>query len=86
MVNEHIIYAYAECEKGDYLLIVGITDIGWEYLKNEPGNYLDVSPPIPSYHNINKVIIVRGKDKEEVKNLIYKAAALGNVPVKEVKK
>lgn len=70
MKNEHIVYAYAPIlERNGHLLLVGITDVGWEYLKKEGGNYLHATPPSGQFI-VNDVWIVRGKDKEDIKNMI----------------
>lgn len=75
MKNEHIIYAYAPLLGGNSnLLLVGITDIGWEYLCKEGGNFLHASPPNGEFSNIQQVWIVRGKDKEEIRKMLFKTA------------
>lgn len=71
MKNEHIVYAYApllEEGKGN-LLLIGITDIGWEYLKKESGNYLHATPPTGKFI-VSDVWIVRGRDKKEIIEMI----------------
>lgn len=85
MKNEHIIYAYAPLvEGGGYLLLVGLTDIGWEYLKFESGNFLkcDTLPGVGFMH-VRDVWIVRGKDKQEIRTLIRAVAEQQGVTITE---
>lgn len=81
MKNEHIVYAYAPILDGGNLLLVGITDVGWEYLKEQLGNYLHASPPNSTFSNVKEVWIVRGKDKQEIRTMIETAAKLRGVPL-----
>ena len=81
--NEHIIYAYAPLIAGGNLLLVGITDIGWEYLKKENGNYLHADPPSKEFRNVTSVWVVRGKDKEEIKELIRTVAKQNKIELYE---
>jgi len=68
--NEHIIYAFAPLLEGDNLLLIGITDIGWEFLKKESGNFLTVDHPTSAFRNVKRTWIVRGKDKKEIREMI----------------
>lgn len=79
--NEHIVYAYMPLRDGGNLVLVGITDIGWEYLGQESGNYLTASPPAGQFQNITGVWIVRAKDKAEVHKMIYTIARQAGVEV-----
>lgn len=79
MKNEHIVYAYAPLFGGSNLLLIGITDIGWEYLCKESGNYLHANPPNAEFYDVKEVWVVRGKDKNEIVNMIKKAAELRGV-------
>ena len=81
MKNEHIIYAFAPILDGGNLLLVGITDIGWEYLKGEPGNFLHANPPNSTFSNVKEVWIVRGESKADVMNMIKTAAKLRGVSI-----
>lgn len=72
--NEHIVYAYAPLFDGGNLLLVGITDHGWKYLKKESGNYLHASPPGGQFSNVSQVWVVRGKDKQEIREMILSVA------------
>jgi hypothetical protein len=77
MKNEHIVYAYAPLLEGGgkCLLIVGITDVGWEYLKQEGGNFLTARPPAGAeFSNVADVWIVRGKDKADVRTMLETVA------------
>jgi hypothetical protein len=79
--NEHIVYAYAPILDGGNLLLVGITDIGWEYLKKESGNYLHANPPSKEFSNVKEVWIVRGKDKQEIRDMMKTVADQMKVPL-----
>lgn len=81
MKNEHIVYAYAPILDGGNLLLIGVTDIGWEYLKQESGNYLTASPPNSTFSNVKEVWVVRGKNKQEIRTMIETAARLRGVTV-----
>ena len=84
MKNEHIVYAYAPLLGGNSnLLLVGITDTGWEYLCKEGGNFLHASPPTGEFSNIKQVWIVRGKDKQEIRTMIQTVAKQMNVKLTE---
>lgn len=74
--NEHIVYAYAPLLEGDQcLLLVGITDTGWQYLQQEPGNFLKADPPPGrQFANVKDVWIVRGKDKQEIREMLQTVA------------
>lgn len=81
MKNEHIVYAYAPLlERNGNLLLIGITDIGWEYLKKEGGNYLHATPPSGQFI-VNDVWIVRGKDKQDIKNMINMVAKQAGIEI-----
>jgi hypothetical protein len=74
MKNEHIVYAYAPLIGGSNLLLVGITDIGWEYLGKENGNYLHANPPSKEFSNVREVWIVRAKNKKEIHDMMQTVA------------
>lgn len=81
--NEHIIYAYAPLLAGSNILIIGVTDIGWEYLKKEHGNFLDVKSPGPEFLNVKQVIVVHGKDKKDIRDMMFKMAENAGVKITE---
>lgn len=83
MKNEHIIYAYVPLIEGDNLLLVGITDIGWEYLKGESGNFLKADPPGVEFSRVRAVWVVRGKDKAEIREMLKTVARQKGVPLHE---
>lgn len=74
MKNQHIIYVYGEIE-GGCVLVIGITDIGYEYLKKERGNFLDASHPNPKgvFKDVKKVMVLHGKDKDDIKKQFSQA-------------
>lgn len=82
--NQHIVYAYARLLNGRCLLLVGITDYGWEYLKKEPGNFLTVTPPPgKEFADVVETWIVRGKDKKEIRDMVFKIAKQVGVDLHE---
>lgn len=86
MKNEHIVYAYAPLlDNGGCLLLVGITDVGWEYLKHESGNFLKATPPagVKAFSNVTDVWIVRGKDKAEIRTMLQTIATQKGITVTE---
>lgn len=75
--NEHIVYAYAPLLEGDgCLLLVGITDVGWDFLKRESGNFLKVTPPDgrQEFTSVTQTWIVRGKDKQDIHAMLKTVA------------
>lgn len=85
MKNEHIVYAYAPLlDNGGCLLLVGITDTGWEYLKREGGNFLKATPPEgQEFANVTDVWIVRGKDKAEIRTMLHTVAEQKQIKLTE---
>ncbi len=84
MKNEHIVYAYAPLLDGGCLLLVGITDVGWEYLKVESGNFLKATPPEgKEFADVNDCWIVRGKDKQEIRTMMQTIAKQTGKPFTE---
>lgn len=81
--NEHIVYAYAPLISGSNLLLVGITDIGWEYLGEESGNFLKASSPTLEFKDVKEVWIVRAKDKREIREMLFTIAKQMNVKITE---
>jgi hypothetical protein len=84
MKNEHIVYAYAPLLDDGCLLLVGVTDTGWEYLKVEPGNFLKVTPPSgQQFTNVKNVWVVRGKDKADIRAMLHTIAKQMQVTLTE---
>ena len=85
MKNEHIVYAYAPLlDGGGCLLLVGVTDVGWEYLKHEPGNFLKATPPEgKAFANVTDVWIVRGKDKADIRAMLNTVAKQQQITLTE---
>ena len=83
MKNEHIVYAYAQLLDGGWLLLVGITDIGWEYLKREGGNFLKATAPNGQFSDVADVWIVRGENKQDIREMIQTIARQKGVRISE---
>ena len=84
MKNDHIVYAYAPLLEDGCLLLVGVTDIGWEYLKVEPGNFLKATPPEGrAFADVKDVWIVRGKDKADIRAMLYTIAKQNQITLSE---
>jgi hypothetical protein len=85
--NEHIIYAYAPIHEHGSVLIIGLTDIGWEHLKKEDGNFLNVQPPGHSsgsqFLNVQQVLVLRGQNRQEIRNMMTKMAEKAGVKIVE---
>lgn len=80
MKNEHIVWAYAERSDGaGQVLIVGLTDVGIEFMKRE-GKTLLVNPPGKGFANVTQVVVFQEKDKATLKQRFHQAG----VPVSEV--
>ncbi len=64
--NEHIIYAYGEKMDGTgFVLIVGITDQGIDYLREK--KTLLVNPPSEAFEKVTNVVIFHESDKATLK-------------------
>lgn len=75
MKNEHIVYAYApNAEKGGYVLIIGLTPAGCDYLKDRPGMTLTVTDK--RFTEITDVVVFGAESKQAIKDILVKA---GNV-------
>lgn len=69
--NEHVVWAYGDDAEGRRVVIFGITDIGLEYLKSEPGMTLFAAPPANvKWVDVSNVIVFAAKDKAAIKALL----------------
>lgn len=83
MKNEHIIWAYAERESGGHVLIIGITNVGLNYLRAGEGKdkkTLTFSPPSGKFVDVREVIVYNEKDKATLKETLRGAG----IPISEV--
>lgn len=72
--NEHIVWAYAEREDGTgQVLIVGLTDVGIDYMKATFGQTLVINPPGRGFANVTQVLVFSAASKAELKALLQKA-------------
>ena len=78
--NEHIIWAYGQTLDNRQVIIVGITEMGVDYLKSqsEPGGKtLFVEPPHGiRFTDIQQIIIFYSKSKEELKEVLRKGGMI----------
>jgi hypothetical protein len=75
MKNEHIVYAYApNTKKGGYVLIVGLTPAGCDYLKENPGMTLTVTQQ--RFTEITEIVVFGAASKQAIKDILAKA---GNI-------
>lgn len=75
--NEHIVWAYAEREDGaGQVLIIGLTEMGIEYMKKEFGQSLVINPPGRGFSNVTQVLVFAGASKQELKDLLRKAGVV----------
>jgi hypothetical protein len=73
--NEHIVYAYApNTGKGGYVLIVGLTPTGCDYLKDNPGMTLNVTQK--RFTEITDVVVFGAESKQAIKDLLAKAGTV----------
>lgn len=72
MKNEHIVYAYApNAEKGGYVLIIGLTPAGCDYLKENPGMTLTVTEK--RFTELTDVVVFGAESKQAIKTILAKA-------------
>lgn len=66
--NEHIVWAYGDREDGKgQAVIVGVTEQGLQYLRNNPGMTLTVNPPGTGFANVTNIVVFHEKDKATLK-------------------
>lgn len=69
---ERMVYAYApNAEKGGYVLIVGLTPAGCDYLKANPGMTLVLTDK--RFTEITDVVVFGAESKQAIKDLLAKA-------------
>ena len=80
MKNEHIVWAYAERTDGSgQVLIVGLTDVGLDYLRAGVGTEkktLVINPPGNGFANVTQVVVFNEKDKATLKQRLHEASIL----------
>ena len=75
--NEHIVWAYADRQDGaGKVVILGLTDLGLEYLKSQPGQTLLANPPGNGFHNVTQIVIFAEKDKATLKERFRQAGVI----------
>ena len=73
--NEHIVYAYApNAERGGYVLIIGLTPTGCDYLKANPGMTLTVTQQ--RFTELTDVVVFGAESKQAIKDLLAKAGTI----------
>lgn len=62
--NEHIVYAWAPREDGHgYVLIVGLTPKGCDYIKANPGMTLTIQHPHKGFIDVSDVVVFSAESK-----------------------
>lgn len=71
--NEHIVWAYGDKDDGTgQVLILGLTDVGIDYLKGEQKT-LVVNPPGKGFANVAQIVVFYEKDKASLKEKFRQA-------------
>lgn len=74
MKNEHIVWAYADKADGSgKVVILGITDAGIEFLREEPKQTLLANPPGHGFANVTQIVVFHEKDKATLKQRFVEA-------------
>ncbi len=74
MKNEHIVWAYAEREDGNgQVVIVGLTETGIHYMRQEFGQSLVIDPPGTGFVNVTQILVFLGESKQQLKDLLRSA-------------
>lgn len=77
MKNEHIVYAWAPKEDGHgYVLIVGLTPLGCDYIKDNPGLTLTIKHPQKGFIDVSDVVVFSAESKQAIKDLLAKAGTI----------
>lgn len=78
MKNEHIVYAWAPREDGKgYVLIVGLTPLGCDWLKANPGYTLTIQHPQKNaFVEVSDVVVFAAESKQAIKDLLAKAGTV----------
>jgi hypothetical protein len=75
--NEHIVWAFGDLDGGGQVVICGLTEQGLQYLKNQPGQTLLVTPPAGvNFTNVKQIIVFHEKDKETLKARLRESGKL----------
>lgn len=78
--NEHIVWGYAPTEGGGHVVLIGLTEVGLDYLRTQPGQTLLANPPGRGFANVTQVVVFHEKDKATLKERFRQAG----MPVSEV--
>lgn len=77
MKNEHIVWAYAEHTDGEgQVVFLGLTEVGLEYLKTQPGQTLLANPPGKGFANVTQIAVFHEKDKATLKQRFREAGVI----------
>lgn len=79
--NEHLVWAYADRTDAEgQVVIIGLTETGLDYLRENPSQTLLANPPGKGFANVTQIVVFHEKDKATLK---ARLRAVG-VPVSEV--
>lgn len=72
MKNEHIIFSIFPRTVGPgHVVICGLTDLGLEYLKANPGKTLVIEAPNGSqFPGVSHILVFASKSKEDLKQML----------------
>lgn len=73
--NEHLVWVYADDpdRPGSKLVFLGLTEMGLQYLKNNPGQTLLANPPGTGFANVSQIVMFSAKDKAALKDFFRQA-------------
>ncbi len=69
--NEHIVWAYGKDDHGREVVLIGLTEIGLTYLREQPGMTLLAQPP-PGirFADVSHVVVFHEKTKAAIKEVL----------------
>ena len=76
--NEHIVCGYGEREDGKgQVVLVGLTDLGLKYLKDNPGKTLLIEAPGTGFTSVANIVVYAEKDKATLKETVAQGRNAG---------
>jgi hypothetical protein len=75
--NQHIIWAYADRLDGSgKVVLVGLTEVGLDYLRQELGQTLLIDPPGNGFFNVTQIVVFHERDKDALKARLREAGLI----------
>ena len=81
MKSEHIIWAYADHKDGGKVLLIGLTDLGIDFMRREKKTLL-ANPPENLFQHVRQVVVFHEKDKATMKRML-KGAGIVTIDLAE---